>query len=79
MNGGDHPSRHLSRETTTDVDRQNINVRSELGHDIDRYLRKMETTFDSRNCLERHAINYPLRARMVDWMIEVLTNFKCDD
>lgn len=29
--------------------------------------------------MERHEINYPLRARMVDWMIEVLTNFKCDD
>jgi hypothetical protein len=29
--------------------------------------------------LEGHEINATLRARMVDWMIEVLTNFKCDD
>lgn len=29
--------------------------------------------------LEGHEINSTLRARMVDWMIEVLTNFKCDD
>lgn len=27
----------------------------------------------------RHKITPALRARMVDWMIEVLTNFKCDD
>jgi hypothetical protein len=24
-------------------------------------------------------IDSTMRARMVDWMIEVLTNFKCDD
>jgi hypothetical protein len=29
--------------------------------------------------LEGHEVNGLLRARMVDWMIEVLTNFKCDD
>ena len=50
-----------------------------MASDIDMYLRQLEQNFDSRNCLERHEINYPLRARMVDWMIEVLTNFKCDD
>ena len=27
----------------------------------------------------RHKITPALRARMIDWMIEVLTNFKCDD
>ena len=27
----------------------------------------------------RHKITPALRSRMVDWMIEVLTNFKCDD
>ena len=29
--------------------------------------------------MERHKITPTLRARMIDWMIEVLTNFKCDD
>jgi len=24
-------------------------------------------------------ISSQLRARMIDWMVEVLTNFKCDD
>jgi len=27
----------------------------------------------------KHKITPALRARMIDWMIEVLTNFKCDD
>jgi hypothetical protein len=27
----------------------------------------------------KHKITPALRSRMVDWMIEVLTNFKCDD
>lgn len=27
----------------------------------------------------RHKVTPALRARMIDWMIEVLTNFKCDD
>jgi len=29
--------------------------------------------------LLRHKITESLRARMIDWMIEVLTNFKCED
>jgi hypothetical protein len=29
--------------------------------------------------LSNHKITPVLRSRMVDWMIEVLTNFKCDD
>ena len=74
-----HPTRHLSRETSTEVERQNINVRHELGLDIDRYLRELEQTYDSTDSLARHQITAALRARMVDWMIEVLTNFKCDD
>ena len=34
---------------------------------------------DVTNCLSRHKITPALRARMIDWMIEVLTNFRCDD
>jgi hypothetical protein len=32
-----------------------------------------------KDFLVRHDITGGLRARMVDWMIEVLSNFKCDD
>jgi len=56
-----------------------MNVRYELGLDIDKYLRELESTYDSAGSLDKHNITPALRARMVDWMIEVLTNFKCDD
>jgi len=70
----------MSRLTSTDIDRQNINVRVELSEDVDRYLREIETKYDTRDCLARHPqMSGALRARMIDWMIEVLTNFKCDD
>ena len=74
-----HPTRQLSRKTTTDVQRQNINVRYELGNDIDSYLRAFELEFNTKDAFVHHEINTNLRARMIDWMIEVLTNFKCDD
>ena len=79
MNGSLHPSRALSRKDTTDEQRQNINVRHELNEDIDKYLRWYEEQVDVQDCLSRHRITPALRARMVDWMIEVLTNFRCDD
>lgn len=34
-----HPSAHLSRETTTEVQRQNINVNVEYGESIMTYTR----------------------------------------
>jgi len=70
----------MSRLTTTDYDRQNINVRVELADDVDKYLRELELKYDTADCLGNHSqMNGSLRARMIDWMIEVLTNFKCDD
>lgn len=70
----------MSRASTSDFERQNINVRAELSDDIDHYLRYQETQNDISGCFKNHpTMNDSLRARMVDWMIEVLTNFKCDD
>ena len=79
MSGIEHPSRHLDRALTTDFQRQNINVRHELAEDVEKYLRLYQQQVDTTNCLENHKITAILRARMTDWMIEVLTNFKCDD
>jgi hypothetical protein len=79
MNGASHPTRKLSRKSTTDEQRQNRNVRHDLSEDIDRYLRWFEETINVEDCLARHKVTAALRARMVDWMIEVLTNFRCDD
>lgn len=77
--GNLHPTRKLSRQNTTDEQRQNMNVRHELSQDIDKYLRHLEEKVDLKDCLARHKVTANLRARMIDWMIEVLTNFRCDD
>ena len=74
-----HPSAHLSRKETTEVERQNININAEYGRDIDLYMRQLEVQYLTDNSLANHKITANLRARMVDWMIEVLTNFKCED
>ena len=34
-----HPSKYLSRDLTTEIQRQNINVRADFSEDIDKYLR----------------------------------------
>ena len=73
-----HPSAHL-RGTTSEIERQNINVNVEYGESILDYTREQELLFLTDDSLMRHKITAPLRARMVDWKIEVLTNFKCDD
>jgi hypothetical protein len=79
--GPAHPTRQLSRLGTTDYERQNLNVDFELGRDIVQYLRSVEhiMIYDSSNCLQKHDISAKVRSRMIDWKIEVLTNFKCDD
>ena len=71
----------MSRKFSNDIQRQNVNVRHELNDDIDQYLRDLErkSENDVTSCLSRHKITPVLRARMIDWMIEVLTNFRCDD
>ena len=69
----------LSRIETTEVERQNINILVEYSEQIDLYTRQLEQIYLTENSLSKHKITATLRARMVDWMIEVLTNFKCDD
>ena len=49
-----HPSKHLSRETTTEIERQNINVNSDQAADIDKYLREIEKQNDTSDCLANH-------------------------
>ena len=58
-----------------------MHVNLNYGTDIDEYQRDLENeaAFNTSGCLKRHKVTGNLRARMIDWMIEVLTNFKCDD
>jgi hypothetical protein len=63
----------------TDIELQNINSFEEYGNSILSYLIEYENKFPTDNCLSKHEITPNLRSKMVDWMIEVLTNFKCRD
>ena len=54
-------------------------MNADYGESVLDYTRELELRFMTDNSLMRHKITPALRARMIDWMIEVLTNFKCDD
>jgi len=43
---------------------------------VDHLFTEEKSTF---NCLSRHKITERMRTRMVDWMIEVLSNYKCEE
>ena len=66
-------------QESTEIERQCKHVNENYGVEIDEYQRELEKEFNTANSLNRHKITAALRSRMVDWMIEVLTNFKCDD
>ena len=63
----------------TDLERQNLNAIKEYGHEIDEYEKVLEDKCPVNNCLEYHEITPELRAKMIDWMVEVMTSFKCND
>ena len=71
------PSLHGYRKTN-DIERQNINVNKEYGEPIMQHMRNLEQQTLTNGCLNGHRITPALRARMIDWMIEVITLFKCD-
>lgn len=74
------PSAFLSRVKTTEEQRLNYNLECEYHDIIDGYLKELELALSvSKNSWDRHQITPALCTKMVDWMIEVLTNFKCDD
>jgi len=65
--------------STTELERENSHVRDFYGTEIKSYMKELELLQPSEHALLRHKVTPALRGRMVDWMIEVLTNFKCDD
>jgi len=42
-------------------------------------LKQIEVTTPSELLLSGHEVNGVYRAKMVDWMVEVMTAFKCAD
>jgi hypothetical protein len=56
------------------------NLLRDYGSDILSYLTQLSITNSlSQNHLNPHKITGVYRAKMVDWMVEVLTAFKCAD
>lgn len=67
----------LDYSKLTWVEKENFNLARDYSADIHAYLKKIEAA--STCSLSAHKITHTHRARMIDWMIEVLTNFKCED
>jgi len=63
----------------SEIEREIQHVQLNFSRDINCHMKQQQQANVFTNMLEGHEINATLRARMVDWMIEVLTNFKCDD
>ena len=62
-----------------DIEKQTQIIFDEYGKEIELYQKKQEELYISGECLKKHEISPLLRAKMVDWMIEVLTSFNCSD
>lgn len=65
---GDYVSNYKRVETSKLV--------NAYGEEIFESLKEKQIDFP-KNCLQNHSIPSNLRARMVDWMIEVLSSYKC--
>lgn len=66
-------------ESMSDVEVKPSSVLEEYGHEIEVYERSLELCYLPKHCLRCHEITPGLRAKMVDWMVEVMTSFKCKD
>ena len=51
----------------------------DLGESIHKHLKDFESTVNQDPFLKAHSITGDYRAKMVDWMVEVLTTFKCSE
>jgi hypothetical protein len=51
----------------------------DYGVEIDSYLKTLEKEHSVTGFLERHQIQAIHRAKMIDWMVEVMATFKCTE
>ena len=56
---------------------ENLIIRE--NHDKDILNTLLSKELPTIHCLDKHKINERMRMRMVDWMIEVVNNYKCDE
>jgi predicted nuclease with TOPRIM domain len=54
-------------------------LKKDYGSEIAEHLMKMESRNNVTDFLSQHKVSADYRAKMVDWIVEVLTTFKCSD
>ena len=79
-----HSSTQLSTVSSCffslEVKEKKYDLITDYAENIDAYLKQLEQqTLLNPQHLSCHKINGIYRAKMVDWMVEVLTAFKCAD
>ncbi|CAD8061186.1 unnamed protein product [Paramecium sonneborni] len=58
---------------------ENKNLQKFYTDEIFFYLKEQEKKSTPLECLDNHSIPSNLRAKMIDWMVEVLCSYKCTD
>ncbi len=71
--------RRFSSEALTTQEKLNARLMQDCGDDISCYLLSEDNKTTACDALKKHEIAKELRCKMVDWMVEVLTNFKSQD
>eukprot|EP00347_Sterkiella_histriomuscorum_P023168 403335692 len=71
---------NLNIEFKNQIPKQKYDIVSDYAKSIDLYMQQLQQqNLISSNFLEFHKINGVYRAKMIDWMVEVLTAFKSSD
>ena len=71
--------RSFFKEPLTLGEQLNAQLLGDCGQDIAEYLHTQDPFTLATGSLQKHDISKELRCKMVDWMVEVLTNFKSQD
>jgi len=78
----DQRKMHLILENKNDPKQASLrNLIRDYGAGVDNYLKQLEVAQVSspEKLLDGHEVTGVYRAKMVDWMVEVMTAFKCAD
>ncbi|KAL4488076.1 hypothetical protein ABPG72_009414 [Tetrahymena utriculariae] len=69
----------LYREESISSRLARLVINENYSFDILNHIIQREPMTVPKNCLQNHEISYQLRAKMVDWMIEVMKSYKCSE
>ncbi|EAR88519.2 amine-terminal domain cyclin (macronuclear) [Tetrahymena thermophila SB210] len=69
----------LYREESFTTRLARLIINENYSFDILNHIIQREPQTVPKNCLQNHDISYQLRAKMVDWMIEVMKSYKCSE